>query len=77
MRVKEKPIAVKKDLGEIPALYLDPSQMTEVFVNLIINALDALTEGGELEHLHRSFAGREMGRDQGGRYRTGDRQRRS
>ncbi len=48
LRVKEKPIAVKKDLGEIPALYLDPSQMTEVFVNLIINALDALTEGGEL-----------------------------
>ena len=48
LKVRESHVTVKKELGEIPGLYLDPNQMTEVFVNLIINAIDALPAGGEL-----------------------------
>jgi two-component system NtrC family sensor kinase len=48
LKIRESHVTVKKELGEIPDLYLDPNQMTEVFVNLIINAIDALSAGGEL-----------------------------
>jgi two-component system NtrC family sensor kinase len=48
LKVRESHATVRKDLGEIPELHLDPNQMTEVFVNLIINAIDALPAGGEL-----------------------------
>jgi two-component system NtrC family sensor kinase len=48
LKVSEMRIAVQKELGELPLLQLDPNQMLEVIVNIIINALDAMAEGGEL-----------------------------
>ena len=48
MKIGDKRIAVKKELGELPLLQLDPNQMLEVFVNIMINAIDAMPRGGEL-----------------------------
>jgi signal transduction histidine kinase len=48
MKIGDKRIAVKKELGELPLLQLDPNQMLEVFVNIMINAIDAMPQGGEL-----------------------------
>jgi signal transduction histidine kinase len=48
LKVRENAITVKKELGELPSLQLDPNQMLEVFINIIINALDAMAKGGEL-----------------------------
>jgi two-component system NtrC family sensor kinase len=48
LKARENTITVKKELGELPSLQLDPNQMLEVFVNIIINAIDAMAKGGEL-----------------------------
>jgi len=48
LKVRENAITVKKELGELPSLQCDPNQMLEVFINIIINALDAMAKGGEL-----------------------------
>ena len=48
LKARENAITVKKELGELPSLQLDPNQMLEVFVNIIINAMDAMAKGGEL-----------------------------
>lgn len=48
LKARENTITVKKELGELPSLQLDPNQMLEVFVNIIINAMDAMAKGGEL-----------------------------
>jgi signal transduction histidine kinase len=49
VKVSENRITVRKDLGELPLLQLDPNQMLEVFVNITINAIDAMPQGGELK----------------------------
>jgi len=48
LKVSENRITLEKALGNVPLQQLDPNQMLEVFVNIIINALDAMHSGGQL-----------------------------
>ncbi|MBW1997541.1 MAG: cache domain-containing protein [Deltaproteobacteria bacterium] len=46
--VNERRIDVVKELACLPEIHIDPNQMLEVFVNIMINAVDAMPEGGTL-----------------------------
>lgn len=39
---------VVEDTGELPLLHIDPHQIQQVFVNILLNARDALEPGGQL-----------------------------
>jgi two-component system, NtrC family, sensor histidine kinase HydH len=42
-------IVLRKELGEnLPSLECDPEQLTQVLLNLTINAIQAMPEGGEI-----------------------------
>jgi signal transduction histidine kinase len=41
-------IKIVKDFGDLPSTMADPIQLQQVFVNLVINATDAMSEGGTL-----------------------------
>jgi PAS domain S-box-containing protein len=48
-------VKVKTELGSLPSVEADASRMEQVLVNLILNAVDAMPEGGELA-LHTAVA---------------------
>lgn len=43
-----KTIYLNTEIGDIPKLLVNPDQIQQVFLNLILNALDAMPEGGKL-----------------------------
>ncbi|UCD35821.1 MAG: PAS domain S-box protein [Nitrospiraceae bacterium] len=43
-----KKIDIRTEIDDIPALKLDPDQIQQVFLNFILNARDAMPEGGRL-----------------------------
>ncbi len=40
--------AVKKDYGDLPPVWCDPSQLNQVFMNLLVNAGQAIPQAGEI-----------------------------
>jgi signal transduction histidine kinase len=44
-----KKIDIRTDVQDTPRLKIDPDQMQQVFLNLILNARDAMPDGGKLE----------------------------
>ncbi len=49
-RFKKKRINFSKDIPEnLPKIYIDESQFEQVLLNLFINAIDALPEGGDIK----------------------------
>jgi signal transduction histidine kinase/ActR/RegA family two-component response regulator len=47
-RARGAPISVKNELGALSPVRVDPAELREIFVNLIINAVDARPDGGTL-----------------------------
>ncbi len=45
---RARAIEVTKELGPLPKVVADANQISQVFVNLILNAVDAMPEGGSL-----------------------------
>jgi signal transduction histidine kinase len=47
-RCRDHQIKIIKDLNPVPEVKADPEQLTQVFTNLILNAIQAMPQGGEL-----------------------------
>ena len=49
-RCAKEGIEVKRELhDELPQIYADSAQMTQVLVNIVVNAIQAMPDGGKLE----------------------------
>jgi signal transduction histidine kinase len=59
---KEKGVEIKKDFAEnLPKVWIDREQMKQVFMNLILNAIQAMQEGGAIYILTRPNSKNEAG----------------
>lgn len=47
-KLKRRRVIVSKDVQQIPKITADPEKLQQVFLNLLINAIDAMPEGGKL-----------------------------
>jgi PAS domain S-box-containing protein len=47
--IRRRMINVKKDFREVPDIMADKDQITQVFTNLILNAVQSMPQGGDLE----------------------------
>lgn len=47
-KLRRRRVTVSKDMGNIPEITADPEKLQQVFLNLLINAVDAMPEGGNL-----------------------------
>ncbi|MBI5190911.1 MAG: PAS domain-containing protein [Nitrospirae bacterium] len=45
---KFRKVVVTKDIEDVPPMKINPDQIQQVFLNLILNALDAMPDGGRL-----------------------------
>jgi len=60
-QAREKGIAVKTDLARpVPEVMADPDKMEQVFLNLYLNALEAMEKGGVLSVALRTHPGRRV-----------------
>lgn len=58
-KCKDQEIEVFKEYSQdLPEIMLDPKKLKEAFLNLIINSLDAMKEGGTLKIHTRGYSGR-------------------
>jgi signal transduction histidine kinase len=47
-KLKRRDVRVAKNIDDIPQITADPEKLQQVFLNLLINAVDAMPEGGTL-----------------------------
>ena len=48
-------ISLKKDLQEVPSIFINENEIMEVLLNIILNAIEAMPEGGELQVSLKSY----------------------
>jgi signal transduction histidine kinase len=47
-KIKRRRVVVSKNVAELPPITADPEKLQQLFLNLLINAVDAMPEGGPL-----------------------------